>query len=362
MFPLIKYIADFLARIEHLPASVLPLYAPVLLGVYHPRHLLITTPSYTFNARWTAPGITERSGYPDPTGRTNRVFRHHDHKFEWTIEEFEKYCEEAALEWGYEVATSTVGRSVEKDPWDRDEECAGASQVAEFTRKESKECRNMREVKAAKFLSEHTGDSSHTLMAAHRHPAHPSSQRPIAVLGAVGEAVKQKMILFQEASMRFEELWFEQDISTLCGGWIELLLDAVEADEGLFLKKDRNGPDGQVHESARREDWSIELVGADGNGETLWRRAVENTPPAHEVQMSVEDDNSEGEWDEGGESRLYEDTLQSWSTKTEVTQGWGNDVGSSEWGDCTAWSQQGSDVVEKVGAQGWGGTEQDWDP
>lgn len=57
--------------IEHLPPSILPIYSPMLLGVYHPRRLLLTTPSYTFNARFTPPDIIERSGYPDPTGRTN---------------------------------------------------------------------------------------------------------------------------------------------------------------------------------------------------------------------------------------------------------------------------------------------------
>ncbi|KAG7097749.1 hypothetical protein E1B28_005070 [Marasmius oreades] len=41
--------------IEHLPPDVFPFFSPVLLGIYQPRLLLITTPSYTFNARFTAP-------------------------------------------------------------------------------------------------------------------------------------------------------------------------------------------------------------------------------------------------------------------------------------------------------------------
>ena len=55
-------------RIEPL---LLPIYAPKFLGVYHPRRLLLTTPSYTFNARFTPPDVIERSRYPDPTGRAN---------------------------------------------------------------------------------------------------------------------------------------------------------------------------------------------------------------------------------------------------------------------------------------------------
>ena len=74
----------------------------MLLGVYHPRLLLITTPSYTFNDRFIAPDAPPgtRRGTPDPTGRTGRIFRHWDHKFEWTVEEFTEWCEEVAEDWG----------------------------------------------------------------------------------------------------------------------------------------------------------------------------------------------------------------------------------------------------------------------
>src|SRR5262245_37679977 len=101
------------------------------MGVYHPRLFLVTTPSFTFNARFTPPDSTRREGYPDPTGRTERIFRHPDHKFEWTVEEFKTYCAAAAQEWGYEVSCSTIGYAVEQDDWGRDELLGGASQVAE---------------------------------------------------------------------------------------------------------------------------------------------------------------------------------------------------------------------------------------
>ena len=61
----------------------------MLFGVYHPKFVLVTTPSYTSSARFTA--SARLVGYPDPTGRTDRIFRHHDHKFEWTREEFTMY-------------------------------------------------------------------------------------------------------------------------------------------------------------------------------------------------------------------------------------------------------------------------------
>ncbi|KAK7032263.1 hypothetical protein VNI00_013222 [Paramarasmius palmivorus] len=119
--------------IEHLTPEIFPFFAPVLLGIYSPRLLLLTTPSYTFNARFTPPD-TRRTGFLDPTGRTDRVFRHDDHKFEWTVEEFNEYCVKEAKEWGYEVQTGDVGRAMEADPYERDGELGGASQVAIFRR------------------------------------------------------------------------------------------------------------------------------------------------------------------------------------------------------------------------------------
>lgn len=334
--------------------------------MYHPRLLLITTPSYTFNARWTPPGITERSGYPDPTGRTKRVFRHHDHKFEWTIKEFEKYCQEAAAEWGYEVITSTVGRSVNKDPWGRDEECGGASQVAEFIRKEGEEWTSKRGIKAAQFMGENSGGGAHThtLLAQHQHPAHPSSRRPTLECGLISGAVKQKMISFRESSVRLEELWFEQDISTLCGGFVELLLDAVDADGGLLLNKEKKGTGGQVSISERREDWYVERVGTDINKEPLWGGESEPTPLLNEDCTSDEDeDGSADGWGESEEPQEDDSTLPAWSTVSETRHGWGNDDVASGWGESTTWTQEYDGIeggAEKSKNTSWGSIESGW--
>ena len=110
----------------------------MVLGVYHPYLLLITTPSYTFNARFTAPDAprSARSGYLDPTKRTDRIFRHHDHKFEWTPEEFTAWCNAVGETWGYDVEVSGVGKAAGKDEWGRDEALGYASQVAAFKRHE----------------------------------------------------------------------------------------------------------------------------------------------------------------------------------------------------------------------------------
>ncbi|KAG2141141.1 uncharacterized protein EDB93DRAFT_1041398, partial [Suillus bovinus] len=82
--------------VEHLPEVILSDFAPMILGVYHPRLFLVTTPSHEFNTHFSPPG------FPDPTKRRDRVFRLHD---QWTVEEFQEWCAGIAQEWGYDLDT-----------------------------------------------------------------------------------------------------------------------------------------------------------------------------------------------------------------------------------------------------------------
>ncbi|PFH48761.1 hypothetical protein AMATHDRAFT_109204, partial [Amanita thiersii Skay4041] len=239
--------------IEHLTPDVFPLFAPVLLGTYHPRLLLITTPSYTYNARFAAPDApsSARQGFPDPTQRTDRIFRHSDHKFEWTVEEFEAWCNEVAEAWGYDVTASSLGRAVEADEWGRDEELGGATQVAIFRRLDTLSSTE-REKKAREIVSKAgTENEPHKLLAHHHHPAHSSSTKPKS-LKEIGDAVEAKMKEFKVPFIRLEEMWFEHDIAVMCGGWIEYLGRAAEESDNLSLNKG----DGIRKE---RTAWTIEL-------------------------------------------------------------------------------------------------------
>ncbi|KAJ7170898.1 hypothetical protein C8R43DRAFT_854793, partial [Mycena crocata] len=251
--------------IEHLPPDILPALAPTLLGIYRPERLLITTPSYTFNARFTRPGaprsVRARQGYPDPTKRTDRVFRHHDHKFEWTTEEFAEWCHAAAEEWGYDIEElGGVGRPLEDDPWGRDDELGDASFVVAFRRKKEEDDRSERARAVLKALS--LDGEPHELLAEHLHEAHElSRQKPTPEsVKAIGDVIKAKMESFREAFIALEQMWYEQDVSTLCGGWIEVLVWVVEEYEGLNLSK---GGDGT-------KDWSIELVGGVKDPVFMW--------------------------------------------------------------------------------------------
>ncbi|KAN0064908.1 hypothetical protein ACQY0O_001965 [Thecaphora frezii] len=99
--------------IEHLDEAALEQFGPTILGRYRPRILLLTTPNYCFNENFGG-DLSTRPGFPDPSGRTNRVFRHDDHKFEWTPEEFRRWCESLADAHGYEVTVDGVGEGIHR--------------------------------------------------------------------------------------------------------------------------------------------------------------------------------------------------------------------------------------------------------
>ncbi|KAJ1677859.1 hypothetical protein EV182_005290 [Spiromyces aspiralis] len=64
--------------IEHMPTEDLELVAKTLFGVYQPRVCIVTTPNAEFNVYFP------ELNYGTPNSR----FRHNDHHFEWTRQEF----------------------------------------------------------------------------------------------------------------------------------------------------------------------------------------------------------------------------------------------------------------------------------
>ncbi|KAJ6536364.1 hypothetical protein B0H19DRAFT_384334 [Mycena capillaripes] len=250
--------------IQHLPPDILPALAATLLGIYHPERLLLSTPSYTFNERFSRPGVPRsvrlRQGYHDPTERTDRVFRHDDHKFEWTVEEFEAWCRALAEEWGYEIEElGGVGRALEDDPWGRDDALGYASLVVAFRRKDDGKYPERAERGRAVLTALGLDGEPHELLAEHVHKVHEmAGQRPTQQsVEVIGDVVKEKMKNYGEGFISLEQIWFEPDMSTLCGGWIEVLIWAMEECEGLTLLK------GVDHS----HEWSITL--GDGVNEQL---------------------------------------------------------------------------------------------
>lgn len=107
-----------------------------LLAVYKPRVIIITTPNHCFNPYFPPPSSLASSRarpawsrsaaassstaednpshlFPDPTGRTRRVFRDATHTLEWTPDEFRAWCGDALESAGaageYEVEIGGVG-------------------------------------------------------------------------------------------------------------------------------------------------------------------------------------------------------------------------------------------------------------
>ncbi|KDR75988.1 hypothetical protein GALMADRAFT_67638 [Galerina marginata CBS 339.88] len=351
--------------IEHLTEDIFPAFAPMLLGVYHPKFFLVTTPSYTFNARFTPPDAPKsvRRGFPDPTGRTDRIFRHNDHKFEWTKEEFVAWCDETAKEWGYDLERTSIGRPLDLDPWGRDEELEGATSVVAFRRREEVDSKKREERGRARIQELAFNSQPHEALASHKHLANSASMKP-ASLEKIGDCVKVKMEEFREAFMRVEEIWFEPDVATMCGGWIELLVRAVEESPHLNLKRD---VDGVLKKHSNM--WSIELIGGVANPSHLWPAEgdtssefipVDWTPGEgpHEgweesdadgstgvegdVSANTSDDDGEDESD-GGTSRWKKGS--GWNTLSveEV-----NERTVSDWARSGDWGASGS------GAGGWG--------
>ncbi|KAH8988403.1 hypothetical protein EDB92DRAFT_1948073 [Lactarius akahatsu] len=210
--------------IEHLPEDVLTSFAPTLLGNYAPRLLLLTTPSYDFNVYFSAPG-NHKWGYPDPTLRTDRVFRHADHKFEWTVDE----C----------------------DPWGRGGENIRASQAVTFRRHEGDEWATRRATRYAEWASGRVdGGQSHKLLATHHYEAHAAAEKPASREDIIA-AIKIAIQTIGAVDITIFELWREESISSACGGWLEVLIDVVDQDTSFVLHK----------ECKDAEEWVVELLG-----------------------------------------------------------------------------------------------------
>jgi 3' terminal RNA ribose 2'-O-methyltransferase Hen1 len=98
--------------IEHLDAYRLEAFASVVFGYGRPSAVIVTTPNAEYNALF--PSL--------PAGR----FRHPDHRFEWTRDEFSSWSRQIAEQYSYSVTLRPVG--------DEDQTLGSPTQMAVFTR------------------------------------------------------------------------------------------------------------------------------------------------------------------------------------------------------------------------------------
>ncbi|GJJ08249.1 hypothetical protein Clacol_002459 [Clathrus columnatus] len=235
--------------IEHLTVDNFPSFAPVLLGHYRPRLILLTTPNYTYNQRFHPPDEPSLTGYPDPTGRTQRVFRHHDHKFEWTTEEWESYCIENAKEYGYQVEVGGIGKAIEPDPWSRESVIGFATLTAIFRRIDHQI------IEQSSVLSRLSQSPKPTLLATHIHQPHPLSLEELSIPPNpvhIYKAVQDALIDNRCRSSSLRELWKTREVVLKCKGDVKYLAQAFEV--GNFDAEEWNIRD------ATENGWEIEVT------------------------------------------------------------------------------------------------------
>jgi hypothetical protein len=276
--------------------------------------LLLTTPCFDFNGRFSAPG-EENWGYADPTGRTSRIFRHADHKFEWTVDECVKWCRAAAEEWGYDVVIDGVGRSNTKDPWGRDGDgdTLRATQTAIFRRREGDDWATRRAEKYAEWASRGDLESqSHRLLVTHRYEAHDGAQGP-APREDIAAAIKSTIQDIGSSQVTIFEIWREDVVSTICGGWLEVLLDVLDKDDDFHLHR----------EGKNADDWKIELPGVELQAKNPWE-----SPSKHdawgECSESAESADSSETYDEEEEEddEYYDDEYDGDNWDETEDSGW----------------------------------------
>ena len=96
--------------IEHMDPGRLPALEQVVFKVAHPATVVLTTPNREYNAHYEF----LRDG-----------LRHHDHRFEWTRQQFGDWAQSVADRFGYTVRLEDIG--------DADESVGAPTQMAVFT-------------------------------------------------------------------------------------------------------------------------------------------------------------------------------------------------------------------------------------
>ncbi|CAK9156693.1 unnamed protein product [Ilex paraguariensis] len=114
--------------IEHMEEDEACLFGDVVLTSFCPRILVVSTPNYEYNVILQKSALQSQEEDPDEKNQSQSCkFRNHDHKFEWTREQFGCWASDLATRHNYTVEFSGVGGVVDVEP-------GFASQIAVFRR------------------------------------------------------------------------------------------------------------------------------------------------------------------------------------------------------------------------------------
>ncbi|KAJ4976047.1 hypothetical protein NE237_001153 [Protea cynaroides] len=121
-------IGTCLEVIEHMEEEQAHLFGDVALSSFRPRILIVSTPNYEYNSILQRTDLSNKDEDSDEKMQSLPCkFRNHDHKFEWTREQFNKWASDLAMRHNYSVEISGVGGSADVEP-------GFASQIAIFRR------------------------------------------------------------------------------------------------------------------------------------------------------------------------------------------------------------------------------------
>lgn len=108
------------------------LFGNLVLSSFCPKLLVVSTPNYEYNVILQGSNLSSQEGdSDDKTQLQSCKFRNHDHKFEWTREQFNHWARDLATRHNYSVEFSGVGGLGHMEP-------GYASQIAIFRRSETR--------------------------------------------------------------------------------------------------------------------------------------------------------------------------------------------------------------------------------
>ncbi|CAL0329585.1 unnamed protein product [Lupinus luteus] len=123
-------IGTCLEVIEHMDEDQACLFGDVALSYFCPQILIVSTPNFEYNVVLQKSSMTNQEQEDESDEKSllqSCKFRNHDHKFEWTREQFQQWASDIAARHNYKVKFSGVGGSADVEP-------GFASQIAVFER------------------------------------------------------------------------------------------------------------------------------------------------------------------------------------------------------------------------------------
>ncbi|KAI8097281.1 uncharacterized protein BX664DRAFT_326012 [Halteromyces radiatus] len=187
--------------IEHLYPSCLDACLPLMLGSYAPPLVIVTTPNAEYNVFF--PNLNY--------GTTNSTFRHDDHKFEWTRQQFQEWCIKGAKQYGYKVEFHGIGLLDGKlDMLDY----GHCTQACVFTKQQGSSSTTA--LHQSSIGTMHTTDTPHTLLKRFEFPYYnipslPDKEILVHIESYISDYCQAATTQIQQAVEKEKDVCFEQE-------------------------------------------------------------------------------------------------------------------------------------------------------